>query len=49
MLLKLEIEGKDTISKSNILIMDVFGLFVAKAAPIAVGIYLITTSMFNFL
>ena len=45
----LKIEGQATISKSNILIMAVFGLFVAKAAPIAVGIYLITTSVFNFL
>ena len=45
----LKIEGQATISKSNIIIMAVFGLFVAKAAPIAVGIYLITTSVFNFL
>ena len=45
----LEIEGQATISKSNIIIMAVVGLFVAKAAPIAVGIYLITTSVFNFL
>lgn len=45
----LKIEGQATISKNNIIIMAVFGLFVAKAAPIAVGIYLITTSLFNFL
>ena len=45
----LKIEGQATISKSNIIIMAVVGLFVAKAAPIAVGIYLITTSVFNFL
>jgi len=44
----LKIEGQATISKSNIIIMAVVGLFVAKAAPIAVGIYLITTSLFNF-
>lgn len=44
-----KIEGQATISKNNILIMAVFGLFVAKAAPIAVGIYLITTSVFNLL
>ena len=45
----LKIEGQATISKSNIIIMAASGLFVATAAPIAVGIYLITTSMFNFL
>jgi len=45
----LKIEGQATISKSNIIIMAVAGLFIAKAAPIAVGIYLITTSVFNFL
>jgi len=45
----LKIEGQATISKSNIIVMAVVGLFVAKAAPIAVGIYLITTSVFNFL
>lgn len=45
----LKIEGQATISKSNIMIMAVIGVFVAKAAPIAVGIYLITTSVFNFL
>ncbi|MPQ30295.1 membrane protein insertase YidC [Clostridium estertheticum] len=45
----LKIEGQATLSKSNIIIMAVVGLFVAKAAPIAVGIYLITTSVFNFL
>ena len=45
----LKIEGQATISKNNIIIMAVFGLFVAKAAPIAVGIYLITTSVFNFI
>ncbi|MGV8980780.1 YidC/Oxa1 family membrane protein insertase [Clostridium sp.] len=45
----LKIEGQATMSKSNIIIMAVVGLFVAKAAPIAVGIYLITTSVFNFL
>ena len=45
----LKIEGQATISKSNIIIMAVVGLFVAKAAPIAVGLYLITTSVFNFL
>lgn len=44
-----KIEGQATMSKSNIIIMAVVGLFVAKAAPIAVGIYLITTSVFNFL
>jgi YidC/Oxa1 family membrane protein insertase len=45
----LKIEGQATISKSNIIIMALIGIFVAKAAPIAVGIYLITTSVFNFL
>lgn len=44
-----KIEGQATISKKNIIIMAVVGLFVSKAAPIAVGIYLITTSVFNFL
>lgn len=44
-----KIEGQATMSKSNIIIMAVVGLFVAKASPIAVGIYLITTSVFNFL
>ncbi|MCB2296386.1 hypothetical protein [Clostridium tagluense] len=45
----LKIEGQAKISKSSIIVMAVGGLFVAKAAPIAVGIYLITTSVFNFL
>lgn len=45
----LKIEGQAAISKSNILITALISLFVAKAAPIAVGIYLITTSLFNFL
>jgi len=45
----LKIEGQATISKSNIIVMALVGLFVAKAAPIAVGLYLITTSVFNFL
>lgn len=36
-------------TKGNIIIMAVVGLIVAKAAPIAVGIYLITTSLFNFI
>lgn len=44
----LKIEGQAVMSKSNILIMAVMGLFFAKAAPIAVGIYLITTSTFSF-
>jgi len=44
-----KIEGQVTMSKGNIIIMSLFGLFVAKAAPIALGIYLITTSAFNFL
>jgi len=44
-----KIEGQATMSKSNIIIMAVGGLFVAKAVPIALGIYLITTSVFNFL
>ncbi|NMC77411.1 MAG: hypothetical protein GYA60_08995, partial [Candidatus Methanofastidiosa archaeon] len=43
------IEGQAKITKGNIIIMAVFGLFIAKAAPIAVGIYLITTSLFNFI
>ena len=34
-----KIEGQATMSKSNIIIMALIGLFVAKAAPIAVGIY----------
>lgn len=29
--------------------MELIGLFVAKAAPIAIGIYLINTSLFSFL
>ncbi|MBU3160772.1 membrane protein insertase YidC [Clostridium frigoris] len=45
----LKIEGQATISKSNIIIMAVVGVLVAKAAPIALGIYLITTSVFSFL
>jgi len=45
----LKIEGEAAIRKRNIIIMASIGLFVAKAAPIAVDIYLITTSMFNFL
>lgn len=45
----LKIEGQATVNKYNIIIMSAVSLFVAKAAPIAVGIYLITTSIFNFL
>jgi len=45
----LKIEGQAKISKGNITIMALMGLFIAKAAPIALGIYLITTSMFSFL
>ncbi|MDF2882298.1 MAG: hypothetical protein K0R54_2855 [Clostridiaceae bacterium] len=45
----LKIEGQAAMSKSNILVMALIGLFVIKAAPIAIGIYLITTSVFNFL
>lgn len=44
-----KIEGQAAMSKGNILIMAIISLFVAKAAPIAVGIYLITTSLFSFL
>lgn len=44
----LKIEGQAAMSKSNILIMAVMGLFFAKAVPIAVGVYLITTSTFSF-
>lgn len=44
----LKIEGQAAMSKSNILIMALMGLFFAKAVPIAVGIYLITTSTFSF-
>ena len=45
----LKIEGQATVSKGNIAIMALSGLFIAKAAPIALGIYLITTSLFSFL
>lgn len=45
----LKIEGQAKISKGNMIIIALIGLFVAKAAPIAVCIYLITTSVFNFL
>lgn len=44
-----KIEGQAKISKGNMAMMAVMGLFVAKAAPIAVGIYLITTSTFSFI
>ena len=44
-----KIEGQAKISKSNIAIMALFGLFIAKTAPIALGIYLITTGIFSFL
>lgn len=45
----LKIEGQAKVSKGNITIMALMGLFIAKAAPIALGIYLITTSLFSFL
>ena len=45
----LKIEGQAKVSKGNIAIMALFGLFIAKAAPIALGLYLITTSLFSFL
>ena len=45
----LKIEGQATVSKGNITIMALIGLFIAKAAPIALGIYLITTGVFSFL
>ncbi|MFA6939654.1 MAG: membrane protein insertase YidC [Clostridiaceae bacterium] len=44
----LKIEGETAVSRSSIIIMAFFSLFIAKAAPIAVGIYLITTSIFSF-
>lgn len=43
----LKIEGETAASRGNIIIMALFSLFIAKAAPIAVGIYLITTSIFS--
>lgn len=45
----LKIEDQAAISKSGIIITALISLFVVKAAPIAMGIYLITTSLFNFL
>lgn len=45
----LKIEGQAAVSKSNIIIMALVGFFITKAAPIALGIYLITTGVFNFL
>ncbi len=45
----LKIEGQATASKGNITMIALVSLFFAKAAPIALGIYLITTSMFSFL
>ena len=45
----LKIEGQAKVSKGSIAIMALFGLFIAKAAPIALGLYLITTSLFSFL
>lgn len=45
----LKIEGQAAMNKSNIIIMALVGIFVAKAVPVAVGIYLITTSIFTFL
>lgn len=45
----LKIEGQATLSKSNIIIMAAVASFVAIAAPVALGLYLITTSVFNFL
>jgi YidC/Oxa1 family membrane protein insertase len=44
-----KIEGQAKISKGNITVMAFIGLFVAKAAPIALGIYLITAGIFSFL
>jgi YidC/Oxa1 family membrane protein insertase len=44
-----KIEGQAKVSKSNISIMALIGLLIAKTAPIALGIYLITTSAFSFL
>lgn len=43
------IEGQAKVSKSNIAIMALIGLFITKAAPIALGIYLITAGIFSFL
>jgi YidC/Oxa1 family membrane protein insertase len=45
----LKIEGQATASKSNIAIMALISLLIVKAAPIALGIYLITTSIISFL
>lgn len=45
----LEIEGQAKMSKANVLIMVVSSLLIAKTAPIAIGLYLITTSIFTFL
>lgn len=44
-----KIEGQVIANKSNITIMAVISLMIVKAAPIAVGIYLITTGIFTFL
>jgi YidC/Oxa1 family membrane protein insertase len=45
----LKIEGQAAMSKGNLIIVALISLFVTKAAPIAVGIYLISTSAFTFL
>lgn len=45
----LKIEGQAKMNRSTIVISAIISLFVAKAAPVAVGIYLITTSLYNFL
>lgn len=44
----LKIKGRAEMNKVNIIMMAVISIFVAKAVPVAVGIYLITTSLFSF-
>jgi YidC/Oxa1 family membrane protein insertase len=44
-----KIEGQAKVSKGSITAMALIGLFIAKTAPIALGIYLITTGVFSFL
>lgn len=45
----LKAEGQAAVSKSSMLIMALISFLIARAAPVAVGIYLITASVFSFL
>ena len=45
----LRMAGQIKVSKTNIIITTIFSLLITVKAPIAIGIYFITTSLFSFI